>query len=53
MPGASSWSFQEEDFKAISAHMSGLLRESNVQKSRSRRYNNTYVKYSLYHAICS
>jgi predicted regulator of Ras-like GTPase activity (Roadblock/LC7/MglB family) len=31
MPGASSWSFQEEDFKAISAHMSGLLRESNVK----------------------
>jgi predicted regulator of Ras-like GTPase activity (Roadblock/LC7/MglB family) len=31
MPGASSWSFREEDFKAISEHMNGLLRESNVK----------------------
>jgi predicted regulator of Ras-like GTPase activity (Roadblock/LC7/MglB family) len=31
MPGASSWSFKEEDFKAISAHMSSLLRETNVK----------------------
>jgi predicted regulator of Ras-like GTPase activity (Roadblock/LC7/MglB family) len=31
MPGASSWSFQEADFKAISEHMSALLRETNVK----------------------
>lgn len=31
MPGASSWSFREEDSKAISAHMNGLLRETNVK----------------------
>src|SRR5258706_5340028 len=31
MPGASSWSFKEEDFKAISAQMSALLRETNVK----------------------
>jgi predicted regulator of Ras-like GTPase activity (Roadblock/LC7/MglB family) len=31
MPGASSWSFQESDFKAISEHMNGLLRETNVK----------------------
>ena len=31
MPGASSWSFKEEDFKAISEHMNGLLRETNVK----------------------
>ncbi len=31
MPGASSWSFREEDFKAISGHMSALLRETNVK----------------------
>jgi predicted regulator of Ras-like GTPase activity (Roadblock/LC7/MglB family) len=31
MPGASSWSFREEDFKAISGHMNELLRETNVK----------------------
>ncbi len=31
MPGASSWSFREEDFKAITEQMSGLLRETNVK----------------------
>jgi predicted regulator of Ras-like GTPase activity (Roadblock/LC7/MglB family) len=31
MPGASSWSFREEDFKAISGHMNILLRETNVK----------------------
>jgi predicted regulator of Ras-like GTPase activity (Roadblock/LC7/MglB family) len=31
MPGASSWSFREEDYKAITEHMSGLLRETNVR----------------------
>ena len=31
MPGASSWSFKEEDFKAISEHMNALLRETNVK----------------------
>jgi predicted regulator of Ras-like GTPase activity (Roadblock/LC7/MglB family) len=31
MPGASSWSFQEEDFRAISEKMSALLRETNVK----------------------
>ena len=31
MPGASSWSFREEDFNAISGHMSALLRETNVK----------------------
>jgi predicted regulator of Ras-like GTPase activity (Roadblock/LC7/MglB family) len=31
MPGASSWSFQESDFKAISEHMNSLLRETNVK----------------------
>lgn len=31
MPGASSWSFQESDFKAISGHMNALLRETNVK----------------------
>jgi predicted regulator of Ras-like GTPase activity (Roadblock/LC7/MglB family) len=31
MPGASSWSFREEDYKAITGHMSGLLRETNVK----------------------
>jgi predicted regulator of Ras-like GTPase activity (Roadblock/LC7/MglB family) len=30
MPGASSWSFREEDFKAISEHLNSLLRETNV-----------------------
>jgi predicted regulator of Ras-like GTPase activity (Roadblock/LC7/MglB family) len=31
MPGASSWSFREEDFNAISGHMNALLRETNVK----------------------
>ncbi len=31
MPGASSWSFREEDYKAITEHMNGLLRETNVK----------------------
>jgi predicted regulator of Ras-like GTPase activity (Roadblock/LC7/MglB family) len=31
MPGASSWSFQEEDLKAITGLMSGLLRETSVR----------------------
>ena len=31
MPGASSWSFREEDFRAISGRMSSLLRETNVK----------------------
>jgi predicted regulator of Ras-like GTPase activity (Roadblock/LC7/MglB family) len=31
MPGASSWSFKEEDFKAISEQLSSLLRETNVK----------------------
>ena len=31
MPGASSWSFREEDFKTITEMMSGLLRETNVR----------------------
>ena len=31
MPGASSWSFREEDYKAITDHMNGLLRETNVK----------------------
>ena len=31
MPGASSWSFREEDYKAIMGHLSALLRETNVK----------------------
>ena len=31
MPGASSWSFREEDLKVITGLMSGLLRETNVR----------------------
>ncbi|HYB47712.1 MAG TPA: roadblock/LC7 domain-containing protein [Streptosporangiaceae bacterium] len=31
MPGATSWSFREEDYKAITDHMNGLLRETNVK----------------------
>jgi len=31
MPGASSWSFREEDSKAITDLMTGLLRETNVR----------------------
>ncbi len=31
MPGASSWSFREEDHKAIMGHMTALLRETNVK----------------------
>ncbi len=31
MPGASSWSFREEDFKAMTELLSGLLRETNVR----------------------
>ncbi len=31
MPGATSWSFREEDYKTIIEHMSGLLRETNVK----------------------
>jgi predicted regulator of Ras-like GTPase activity (Roadblock/LC7/MglB family) len=31
MPGASSWSFREEDFKIITGLLSGLLRETNVR----------------------
>jgi predicted regulator of Ras-like GTPase activity (Roadblock/LC7/MglB family) len=31
MPGASSWSFREEDHKAIMGHLSALLRETNVK----------------------
>jgi predicted regulator of Ras-like GTPase activity (Roadblock/LC7/MglB family) len=31
MPGASSWSFREEDYKAITQQMTGLLRETNVK----------------------
>ncbi len=31
MPGASSWSFREEDYKAITEQMQGLLRETNVK----------------------
>lgn len=31
MPGASSWSFREEDFKVITGLLSGLLRETNVR----------------------
>ena len=31
MPGASSWSFREEDFKIISEQMNALLRETNVK----------------------
>ena len=31
MPGASSWSFREEDAKAITEMMSALLRETNVR----------------------
>ncbi len=31
MAGASSWSFREEDFKAISEHLNALLRETNVK----------------------
>lgn len=31
MPGASSWSFREEDYKAIMGHLTGLLRETNVK----------------------
>ncbi len=31
MPGASSWSFREEDSKAITDLMSGLLRETSVR----------------------
>ena len=31
MPGASSWSFREEDFKTITEMMTGLLRETNVR----------------------
>jgi len=31
MPGASSWSFREEDYNTITALMSGLLRDTNVR----------------------
>ena len=31
MPGASSWSFREQDHKAITEQMNGLLRETNVK----------------------
>jgi len=31
MPGASSWSFKEEDFRIISEKMNALLRETNVK----------------------
>jgi predicted regulator of Ras-like GTPase activity (Roadblock/LC7/MglB family) len=31
MPGASSWSFREEDLKAITGLMDGLLRETSVR----------------------
>jgi predicted regulator of Ras-like GTPase activity (Roadblock/LC7/MglB family) len=31
MPGASSWSFREEDSKVITDLLSGLLRETNVR----------------------
>ena len=31
MPGASSWSFREEDFKVITGLMGGLLRETSVR----------------------
>jgi len=31
MPGASSWSFREEDFKVITGLLSGLLRETSVR----------------------
>jgi predicted regulator of Ras-like GTPase activity (Roadblock/LC7/MglB family) len=31
MPGASSWSFREEDFKAMTGLMTELLRETNVR----------------------
>ncbi len=31
MPGASSWSFREEDFKVITEMMTGLQRETNVR----------------------
>ena len=31
MPGASSWSFREQDYKTIMTHMTGLLRETNVK----------------------
>jgi predicted regulator of Ras-like GTPase activity (Roadblock/LC7/MglB family) len=31
MPGASSWSFREEDYKAITEQMNHLLRETNVR----------------------
>ena len=31
MPGASSWSFREEDLKVITGLMSGLLRETSVR----------------------
>jgi predicted regulator of Ras-like GTPase activity (Roadblock/LC7/MglB family) len=31
MPGASSWSFRDEDYKAITEQLSHLLRETNVK----------------------
>ncbi len=31
MPGASSWSFSEQDYKAITELMNGLLKETNVR----------------------
>ena len=31
MPGASSWSFREEDFKVITGLMGGLMRETSVR----------------------
>jgi predicted regulator of Ras-like GTPase activity (Roadblock/LC7/MglB family) len=31
MPGASSWSFREEDFKRITGLLDGLLRETSVR----------------------
>ena len=31
MPGASSWSFREEDFKAMTGLLTELLRETNVR----------------------
>jgi predicted regulator of Ras-like GTPase activity (Roadblock/LC7/MglB family) len=31
MPGASSWSFREEDFKAMTSLLTDLLRETNVR----------------------
>lgn len=33
MPGAASWSFREDDFKAIQQHLTSFLREANARSA--------------------